>query len=369
LPEESQWIGFHFGAKRRKETTMCNNNGIVLIVDYHAQNLEVRWFDRGSGEERRMNVPTTKDQIEQLLEKARAEAGGGSVRWIMESTTGWARVKDLVGDRAQFVLANVLQMPLPPKGHRCKTDKIDTERMLREELIGKLPRSFQPSRWWREVRRVVDCRLDLVRRTTALKNWISCFLHHETWEDRTGLWSGRGMRRLRSLPLGPVDRATLDWKLEELEQLNKRIGQVESQIRTFYGAWPMAEWVDEVYGIGTVTAVTLLAHIGPIKRFATAEELISYMGLAPSVRRSDNVGHNGRIGGGGTDSQMRYLLIESTTWLQKVPRYRDTYQRAVKNRGKRIARIVVARLFVRSLHKMLRENIRFNPAVPVVAKA
>jgi adenosylmethionine-8-amino-7-oxononanoate aminotransferase len=33
----------------------------------------------------------------------------------MESTTGWARVKDLLGERARFVLANVLQMPLPPK--------------------------------------------------------------------------------------------------------------------------------------------------------------------------------------------------------------------------------------------------------------
>ena len=33
----------------------------------------------------------------------------------MESTTGWARVKDLLGDRVQIILANVLQMPLPPK--------------------------------------------------------------------------------------------------------------------------------------------------------------------------------------------------------------------------------------------------------------
>lgn len=350
---------------------MCNENRILLIVDYHSENLQICWFDASSGEERHMNVPTEKEQILAVVEQARKEAGDGKVRWIMESTTGWARVKELIGDQADFVLANVLQMPLPPKAYRRKTDKIDAARMLREELNGSLPRSFQPSRWWRQVRRVVDCRLDLVRRGTCLKNWISALLHQETWEDRKNLWSGAGRRRLRSLPLEDQDRLTLDLKLDELEHLDKQIAQIEQRIRQFHQAWPMAQWVDEVYGIGMVTAVTLLAHIGPIERFSTAEALIAYMGLAPGVRRSDKTKHNLRIGGGGTDSQMRYLLIEASTWLQKIPRYRGTYQRAVKKLGAKVGRIVVARLFVRSLHKMMRENLRFNPAPkpPALARA
>ena len=104
-----------------------------------------------------------------------------------------------------------------------------------------------------------------------------------------------------------------------------------------------------------------LAHIGPIQRFPTAEDLISYAGLAPGMWQSDGSFHHGRIGGGGTDSHLRYLVIEATTWLRQIPRYRPTYERVLKKRGKKIARIVVARMFVRSLHKMLRDRVRFHP--------
>jgi transposase len=357
---------FQSGTKRRKETAMDNTKDILLVVDYHARNCQVRWFNCFSGEERQRGIPTTREGIGALVDEsageARANGAGARVRWIMESTTGWARVKDLLQSRAQFVLANVLQMPLPPKARRRKSDKIDTARMLREELNGTLPRSYPPGAWWRRVRRVVDCRLGLVRRTTAVKNWISSYLHHETWQERTGLWSGVGMRRLRRLRLPGSDRLVMDLKLDELEHLQGQLRQVEGQIRAIYDAWPAAQRLDEVRGVGMVTAVSVLAHVGPIQRFGTAEDLISYAGLAPGLRQSDGVRHNGRIGGGGTDSQLRYLLIESSTWLCQIPRYRPTYERVLRKRGKNIARIVVARMFLRSVHKMLKDNLRFNPA-------
>ena len=168
---------------------MCDRKDIILAVDYHAENIEVRWFNCVSGEERCLNIPTERCGILRLVEKTLAEASkaGGKVIWIMESTTGWARIKELIGSRVHFIMANVLQMPLPPKAYRRKTDKIDTGRMLREFLNGSLPQSYQPEARWREVRRLVDSRQDLVERQTAVKNWISHFLHHETWADREGL--------------------------------------------------------------------------------------------------------------------------------------------------------------------------------------
>jgi transposase len=270
-------------------------------------------------------------------------------------------VKDLLGERVKFVLVNVLQMPLPPKAKRRKSDKIDTGRILREQLHGSLPCSFQPSAWWREVRRLVDCRQDLVERQTAIKNWIGSLLHQETWEDRKNLWSGPGLKRLARVKLSPSDRELVDLKVAQLEQLSEQIERIEARMRTIYEAWPEAQWVDQVRGIGMVTAVSLLAHIGPIARFATAEGLIAYAGLAPGMRGSDRTLHHGKIGGGGTDSHLRYLLIEATTWLCQIPRYRPTYERVMAKRGKKIARIVVARLLLRSLHKMLSAKVRFDP--------
>jgi transposase len=333
-----------------------------LAVDYHAENTEVRWLNCSTGEERCLNIPTTRSGILRLVEKAVAEAAqvGGKVIWIMESTTGWARVKDLIGSRVEFVMANVLQMPLPPKAYRRKTDKIDTGRMLREFLNGSLPRSYQPDLRWREIRRLVDSRQDLVQRQTAVKNWISHFLHHETWEDRDGLWTQKGMKRLRALKLSVSDRMVLDLKLQELEQLAQRREQMEAAMQAVYDQWPEAQWVDEVRGIGMVTAVSILAHIGAIERFPTAEDLVSYAGLVPGHRQSDKTAHNGKIGGGGTDSHLRYLLIESMQWVCQIPRYSDAFDRAVARHGKNIARIIVARMLLRSIFKMLKDKVRFN---------
>ena len=341
---------------------MYDRKDIILAVDYHVENTEVRWLNCCTGEERRLNIPTTRIGILRLVEKATGEAAqvGGRVIWIMESTTGWARVKELIGSRVQFVMANVLQMPLPPKAYRRKTDKIDTGRMLREFLNGSLPQSHQPTARWREVRRLVDSRQDLVDRQTAVKNWISHFLHHETWADREGLWTQKGFRRLRGLRLSASDRMVVDLKLQELEQLAQRRQQMEAAMQAVYDQWPQAKWVDEVRGIGMVTAASILAHIGPIERFGSAEDLISYAGLAPGHRQSDGTSHNGKIGGGGTDSHLRYLLIESMQWVCQIPRYRDAFERAVAKHGKNIARIIVARMLLRSLFKMLKGGVRFN---------
>jgi transposase len=341
---------------------MCDRKDIILAVDYHAENAEVRWLNCASGEERSLRIPTRRGGILRLVEKAISEAAqvGGKVVWIMESTTGWARVKELIGQRVQFVLANVLQMPLPPKAYRRKSDKIDTGRILREFLNGSLPPSYQPTAWWREVRRLVDSRQDLVERQTAVKNWVTHFLHHETWYDREGLWTQKGMKRLRAFRLSASDRMVLDLKLQELEQLSQRRGEMEAAMQKVYDQWPEAQWVDEVRGIGMVTAVSILAHIGTIDRFPSAEDLISYAGLAPGHRQSDQTAHNGRIGGGGTDSQLRYLLIESMQWVCQIPRYRPAFERAMAKHGTNIARIIVARMLLRSLFKILRDRVRFN---------
>lgn len=342
---------------------MYNKNDIILAVDYHDKNIVVRWLNCHTGEERNMKCPTTAEAINQLVDDSVAEAAsvGGRVRWVMESTTGWARVKALLGNKAQMIVANVLQMPLPPKAYRRKTDKIDTRRILRAFINGWLPTSFQPSASLRSIRRVARARESLVSRRTAVRNWIGRYLAHETWESRDGLWSAKGMRRLKLIAAAAgADRVVLSAKLAELEHLATLLGPIEKEILRIYKEWPEAQWVDDIYGIAAISAVSILARIGPVSRFSSADELISFAGLAPGVRQSDSTIRNGRIGGGGTDTQLRYYIIESTMWARRIPRYKPTCERVEKKRGKKIARVVVGRLLLRSIYKMLRDGVRFD---------
>jgi transposase len=338
---------------------------ITLTVDYHDKNCVVRQLDLATGEECLMTVPTAPADLERIVRQARAivEPRSGRVVWIQESTTGWARVQRLVGPQVRFVLANVLQMPLPPKARRRKTDKVDTSRLQREYLAGNLPVAHQPSESWRQARRLVALRENLVNRRTALTNWIDRYLAHETWVDRTSLWSQRGEQRLRALPLPTLDRQIIDWKLQELAHLKRQLIEVEQALLALSESWRQVRRVDAIRGIGMISAVSILARIGSVRRFKNAEQLISFAGLAPGVHQSDETRRAGRIGGGGTDKHLRHYLIEATIWARQIPRYRSTYDRIERRRGKKIGRLVVARMLLRSIYKMLRDDVPFQPGV------
>lgn len=214
------------------------NHVITLTVDYHDEKSVIRRRDSRTAAEQVLTVPTSAEHFVRVVEEALAQVRRrkGRVVWIQESTTGWARVQELLGNRVEFILANVVQMPLPPKARRRKTDKIDTARMQREFLTGTLPRACTPAALWRQVRRLVGTRENLVARRTALRNWINRYLAHETWESRANLWSGKGQARLGRIVerLSAGDRQIIDWKRAELELLRQQLAEADLALYRVY---------------------------------------------------------------------------------------------------------------------------------------
>jgi transposase len=332
-----------------------------LVCDYHQKNSVIRKFHELTREESVSSVATCATAFTRIVEQARQQLPrGGQAVWIMESTTGWARVKRLLIGKVRFVLANVLQMPMPPKARRRKTDKIDTQRLLREYLNGSLPESWQPDIDVRQVRRVCSLRESLVRRRTAVSNWINRYFAHERWDGYPGASTYKGYQALRTLKLDPADRFVVDSKLDELDHLQALLGPVEEEIRKLYDESPQAQALDEINGIDVISAVCILSRIGSVRRFRSAEELISYAGFAPGVQQSDQSVRSSSIGGGGTDKSLRFYILEATVWARKIPRYKALYERVLKRRGKKIARIEVARHLLRSIFRMLRDDVRFD---------
>ena len=59
---------------------MQQGQDIILVVDYHAENIEFRWFNEATGEERTGKYATTRAGIlRQLEETAREVTPGGRV--------------------------------------------------------------------------------------------------------------------------------------------------------------------------------------------------------------------------------------------------------------------------------------------------
>jgi transposase len=341
---------------------------ITLTVDYHDRNCVIRRLDGATKREQLFSeIPTTKEDLNQVVDQACRDTGGsGRVTWIQESTTGWARVKQLLGERVDFHLANVLQMPRAPKAHRRKTDKVDTARIQREYLAGCLPLAHQPPPECRQLRRLVAYRENLVNRRTALRNWVNRYLAHETWYNSDGMWSLKGQRRLRTflMTLPRTDALIIGQKLDELARLEEQLKLAIDELSLAYQSSPEAKRVDAIKGIGVVSAVSIVARIGPVERFRSAEELIAFAGLAPGVQQSDQTRRDGHIGGGGTDGHLRHYLIEATVWAVRIPRYKAAYERIKRRRGSKVGRLVVARMLLRSIYKVMKEGVAFDPEAP-----
>lgn len=341
---------------------------IVLTVDYHDQTCALRRLDEATGKDRTTTVPTTAAAL--LAEVAAARqavaAGGGQVVWLQESTTGWARMQQLLAGRVDFRLVNVLQLPQAPAGRRRKTDQLDTARLQREYRNGSLRYAHQPDAPGRQLRRLVAYREDLTNRRTALSNWLNRYLAHETWEARGRLSSAAGRARLRAVAetLAPGDRLIVLAKLAAIEQVNTELQTAARELLAACKASPAAQRLDAIRGVGVLAAISLVARLGPVARFRNAEHLIAYAGLAPGVRQSDQTRRDGRRGGGGTDRRLRHYLIEATVWARTIPRYRDTYERVARRRGPKIGRLTVARLLLRSVYKVLRDGVAFQAERP-----
>ena len=337
---------------------------ILLHVDYHDKSMTIRSLDCTTHEEEVHKYATTRKKIAAVVGRAVeiVTPRKGRVRWVMDSTTGWPRVRDVLGDEVEMTLANVLAMPRPPKARRKKTDKIDTARLQRETLNGTLPKAFQPDRALRELRRLTAYRENLVSRRTAIRNWINRYLAHETWRPCSGLWSDRGLSQLRLFAgrLKSSDRLVLEGKLDELEHNAGQLEPVEKEMMAVCDGWPEAQRLDVIDGIGPISAVSILARIGPIERFRDAEHLISYAGLAPGIHESAGHGYYLSIGGGGTDKKLRHYLIEASIWARRIPRYHAAYQHVFRRRDKKVARLVVCRMLLRSIYKMLKEHVPFD---------
>jgi len=109
-------------------------------------------------------------------------------------------------------------------------------------------------------------------------------------------------------------------------------------------------------GIDVVTASTLMAVIGDIRRFPTGRHLVGYLGLHPSVRQSGSgPARHGRVSKEGP-AAARHVLVEAAWSAAKSPGpLRAFAQRTAARRGRQVATVAVARkLAVLAWHLLTR---------------
>jgi transposase len=129
----------------------------------------------------------------------------------------------------------------------------------------------------------------------------------------------------------------------QLCDFDREIEATTREIEELAKADDRVEVLTQIRGVGRYTAMLIIAEIGDINRFPTARHVCSWAGLAPSVRSSDGKARLGHITRQGSPA-LRWALVEAA---QKITTgsgpLREKFERIAKRRGRKIAKVAVAR--------------------------
>jgi transposase len=247
-----------------------------------------------------------------------------------------------------------------------KTDTIDAGTLAQLERTGFLPESYVPPLAVRDCREYLRYRLSLVRLQTVLKNRIHALLDKLGVQHRfTDLFGVAGRRFLAGLELRPVYRAELDNYLALLDDVRGRIAAATRRVKAELVADPRAEQLMTIPGVAHLTAYLLLAEIGDIHRFPSADKLCAYGGLTPSVRQSGEHCWQGHITRSG-NRYIRWSMVEAACLApSKDYRLGEFYRRLRHRRGPLKARVAVARKLLTAVWHVLTYSEPYRTATPV----
>ena len=113
-------------------------------------------------------------------------------------------------------------------------------------------------------------------------------------------------------------------------------------------------------GIGMITALTILAELGSLKRFKSRAAVANYAGLVPVIRDSNTKHYSGGITHRGS-SHLRAVLTEAA-WMavSRVPTYDALFRRVAERGGKQTAIVAVARRMLEDSWVMLKKDEAFR---------
>ena len=309
-------------------------------------------------------APADRDGLYGL--SRRVAAYGEPVRGGVESLNGARFVHDELVRHGWEVLVCDAQRVKGLAPLACKTDKVDARVLAELSFRDLVPAIWLPTAELRREREISRWRLHLVKHRSTLKNRVHstliCFGYQRSMSDLFGV-SGRKL--LKELDIPEPWRGHVDASLELIDDLDRRIGQIEDELKRSGVDHPYVPILISAPGFGWVTSFTVACELGDIGRFASPVKLVGYTGLCPRVSQVRRCGparpdlkHGPRY--------LRWGLMEAATHACSHPLYKERYQRLRRRhgrqRGAKVAQIDLSRQLAEATWYMLTRNQPFAPA-------
>jgi transposase len=324
---------------------------IIIGVDFHPEFQQIASVDTDSGEfqEKRLAHPAEAEQFYRALAGAKVRVGmeaSGHARWF-ERLVAELQFELRIGDAAEIRTKRV---------RKQKTDRQDAQLILRLLLEDRFPQIWVPSSENRDLRQLLWHRHRMVQARTRIMNQLQAVALNEGLRSKKKLWGERGRQQLESFRLAPWATRRRRDLLELLDRLTPTIAELSQAIEREVEKCPAAERLRTHPGVGSLTALAFVLIIGDVNRFRCGKQVASYLGLVPLEESSGNRRRLGHITKQGS-SMMRFLLVEAAqVTVRSLPEWRSKYLHLVLRRGRKIAKVAMARRLAVHLFWMMRKE-------------
>jgi len=226
-----------------------------------------------------------------------------------------------------------------PVSHGAKTDRLDCIKLAEYAAKSQFRRYIAiPTESEEALRSIERHRFQLVDRLRQIKSRIKGLLLQFGINEPQGLshWSNKSIEDLRSLELTDGLRETLQSHIRELQWVANEIKQIEKQMKESFhraGLQKRLKSLQSIPGVGQIVALAFTAEVYRPERFQRAEEVTSYLGLAPIVIQSGLSKPRGFIRQVG-QARLRSLLVEASwIWKQRDAKAAEFYRLILSRTG------------------------------------
>lgn len=325
---------------------------LYIGIDVHKKWCFATIKDREGTELDQFRFLNKTDGFHQLLKAV----DGRPAKAVVESTGNlWFRLFHTL-ERAgiEIILSNPF-MTKAIASARLKSDKVDSS-TLADLLRGNfIARCYVPPAEVRAARNLIRMHMNLVKDRTRVKNRIHSVLHKYEFPKFQGSdqFGKAGMEYLKGLKLSDDDQLIIDTYIRQLESLNQLIDEAKGRVAKAAVNRKDIRLLMTIPGIDFYSAMLIVSEIGDLTRFSSSSKLVSWLGLAPSVRQSGNSCHYGKITKKGSP-RVRWILLQCAHTAKRHDEYlRSKHTRIAERRGKNKATVAVAREMVVAFYHML----------------
>ncbi len=330
---------------------------MIIGCDYHPAFQQIAFVDTATGDcgERRLEH---REEAENFYREL--AAGGIKVRVGMEAS-GQARWFERLLAELNFELwigdATVIHAK---RVRKQKTDRQDAQLILRLMLKDDFPQIWLPSWENRDLRQLLWHRHRMVQARTRIMNQLQAVAINEGLRCKKRLWGESGREQLEAFRLAPWASRRREDLLKLLDGLNPTIAELRQAIEQEVEKCPEAQRLRTHPGVGPLTALAFVLIIGRADRFQCGKQIASYLGLVPLEDSSGSRRRLGHITKQGS-SMLRFLLVEAAqVTARSLPEWRSQYLHLTLRRGRKIAKVAMARKLAVRLYWMMRKEWDFG---------